>query len=457
MAQITAVKIDARAQVSALFRWSALFMMSFVVLAVYYAYDSLNPIGELLKRDLGISGVHFGALKQTATSIPNVIILIFGGILIDRIGTRLGGGIFAAACLLGTVVTAAGGLLDSYWLMFAGRIVFGSGVEALIIAQNKIIAKWFMGKELAFAFAVNLALCRLGTFFAFTTMNGLTESFGWRGAMGAIALLMAAGFVTFVIYTFMDRSMEKKVKVVEEKSDKVDFAQVLGLPRSFWYIAALCVTFYCAVFPFLDFAPQIFEARFGMESEYGSPVSSLVILLTIVFTPFFGWLCDRVGRRATMMLVGSLLLIPIHLAIGFIPGGAEARPAEPLFSFLGNNFYEVFPFNMTDVVPILPVLVLGIAFSLVPAAMWPSVARMVEGSRLGTAYGIMFLIQNLGLMVMSPLVGWGEKPEFAQGMLGPFQTSAIILAALGLAGTVFAVLLKLEDRRAKVSIEAPEK
>jgi len=449
--------IDARASVSPLFRWSVLFMLSFVVLAVYYAYDSLNPIGELLKQDLGITAAQFGMLKQSAVSIPNVVILIFGGILIDRVGSRVGGGLFAAICLAGTILTAIGGQVESYWMMFMGRVLFGSGVEALIIAQNKIIAKWFSGKELALAFGLNLSICRLGTFFATTTMNGLTQTFRWQGALWGIAALMCIGFLVFLAYAFIDRGVERKHQVVEEKSDRIEAAQIFGLPRSFWFITALCVTFYCAVFPFLDFAPQIFEKRFAMESEYGSPVSSLVILLTIVFTPMAGYLCDRFGRRATMMLIGSFLIVPIHLSIGFLGGGAADRPAEPIFSILGNNFYAVFPFNTTDIVPILPVMVLGIAFSLVPAAMWPSVARMVEQKRLGTAYGVMGLMQNIGLMVLSPTVGWGENPDVAQGIFEPFQLSCLILASLGLMGFLFAVLLKLEDRRARVSIEVPEK
>ncbi|MBM4353870.1 MAG: major facilitator superfamily domain-containing protein 1 [Deltaproteobacteria bacterium] len=449
--------LDFRARVSPVFRWLALFMMSFVVLAVYYAYDSLNPIGELLKGDLGITAAQFGMLKQSAVSIPNVIILIFGGILIDRIGSRMGGGLFAGVCLAGTILTAIGGHVESYGMMFLGRVLFGSGVEALLVAQNKIIAKWFSGKELALAFGLNLSICRLGTFFATTTMNGMTHTFKWQGALWGIAALMTVGFLVFLVYAFIDRRVERKHKFEEEKSERIDASQILGLPRSFWFITALCVTFYCAVFPFLDFAPQIFEKRFAMETEYGSPVSSLVILLTIVFTPLAGYLCDRFGRRATMMMVGAFLIVPIHLSIGFLAGGAADRPAEPLFEILGNNIYRVFPFNGIDVVPILPVMVLGLAFSLVPAAMWPSVARMVEQKRLGTAYGIMGLLQNLGLMVVSPLVGWGEMPDVASGILGPFQLSCLMLASLGFLGFVFAVLLKMADRKAAVSIEVPEK
>jgi len=268
---------------------------------------------------------------------------------------------------------------------------------------------------------------------------------------------MFVGFLVFLLYAFIDRSVERKHRFVEEKSERVELDQIFGLPRSFWFITALCVTFYCAVFPFLDFAPQIFEARFSMESEYGSPVSSLVILLTILFTPLFGFLCDRVGKRATMMLVGAFLIVPIHLSIGFLAGGAAERPTEPLFSILGNNIYRVFPFNGIDLIPILPVMVLGVAFSLVPAAMWPSVARMVDQRRLGTAYGLMFLLQNLGLMILSPVVGWGENPEVARGVFEPFQVSCLILASLGLCGFVFALLLKVADRKAAVSIELPEK
>jgi len=447
--------IDARAQVSALFRWSALLMMSFVVLGVYYAYDALSPIGGLLVQELGISETQFGALKQTAASIPNVIILIIGGILIDRIGARLGGGIFGLACTLGTIMTAFGGQMESYWLMFVGRIVFGAGVESLLIAQNKIITKWFTGKELSLAFAVNLAICRFGTLFAFMSMNGLVEKFGWQGALWAIAGLMTVCFATFVIYTFMDAAMEKKIAVAEEKSDRIDLKEVFVLPKSVWYITALCVTFYCAVFPFLDFASQIFGSRFGMPEAYGSTVAGSVTLLTIVFTPLFGWACGRWGRRATMMVIGAAMIVPIHLAIGFLDGSGGVRPDAPLIDLFVFKWFNVFPLNGTDAIPILPVMFLGIAFSLVPAAMWPAVARMVEQKRLGTAYGIMFLSQNVGLMGMSPVVGWGKAP-FGEGGLGEYQVSMILLAALGVVGAVFAILLKVADRSAKVSIEVPD-
>jgi MFS family permease len=456
MNDATSMDTDGRARVSALFRWGALVMMSCVVLAVYYAYDSLNPIGQLLKDNLGISAAEFGTLKQSATSVPNVVLLIFGGVMLDRLGTRIGGGIVAALCALGTALTAVGAYAESYWIMILGRILFGSGVETLIVAQNKIVAKWFTGRELSLAFAVNLALCRFGTLFAFNSMVGLSDTFGWQGALVVVAGIMVGGFLVFLSYAGLDRWMERKVEVEEEKSERIDMKYMFGLPRQFWYITLLCLTFYCAVFPLLDFAPQIFEARFGMSDDYASWIAGIVILLTIIFTPIFGHLCDRLGRRATMMVIGAVMLIPIHLSFGFLEGGGGVRPGEPLFDAVVFKWYEAFPLNGTDLVPILPIMLLGVAFSLVPAAMWPSVAKMVEQDRLGTAYAIMFLIQNIGLMLISPVVGWGEMPSFAEGTFERFQVSTLILASLGTLGLVFAVLLKISDRRAKVSIEEPE-
>jgi MFS family permease len=452
----SATAIDARAQVSGLFRWGALFMMSFVVLAVYFAYDSLNPIGQLLKDNLDISASQFGTLKQSATSIPNVVLLIFGGVMLDRLGTRIGGGIVAGFCAVGTVVTAVGAYAESYWIMILGRILFGAGVETLIVAQNKVVAKWFTGRELSLAFAVNLALCRFGTLFAFNSMVGLSDTFGWQGALVVVAGIMIGGFLIFLSYAGMDRWIERKVKVEEERSERIDLKYLFGLPRQFWLITMLCLTFYCAVFPLLDFAPQIFEARFGMSDEYGSWIAGTVILLTIIFTPIFGHICDRFGKLATIMVIGSLMLIPIHLSLGFLEGGDGAHPTAPLFDAVVFKWYEAFPLSATDIVPILPMMLLGISFSLVPAAMWPAVAKMVEQSRLGTAYAIMFLIQNIGLMLLSPLVGWGEMPSFAEGTFEPFQVSTIILASLGTLGFVFAVLLKVSDRKSKTSIETPE-
>ncbi len=448
--------IDAgQGQVSTAFRWVSLLMISFVVLGTYYAYDSISPIGDLIKKDLGITSAQFGYL-YSAYSLPNFVMLLVGGMLIDRIGTRIGGMLFAGLCLLGTVVTALGS--HSLAMMLVGRFLFGLGAECIIVVQSKIIAKWFIGRELALAFGVNLSICRLGTWFSYMSINGLTNRFGsWNSALWFVAILMAVSFSVFMAYAVMDRRMSLRVKIEEEKSERIDFREIFRLPKSFWLISLLCVTFYSAVFPFQQFAPQIFKARFGMESEYGSPVTSLIILLTIFGTPLFGWLCDKFGKRATMMIVGSLLIIPIHLAIGFLGGGAAARPTQPLFDFLDIRWYRVFPLNTIDIVPILPIMVLGLAFSLVPAAMWPSVARMVEQKRLGTAYGVIAWIQMVGLFGVPPLLGWAENPPCVKGILGPFQLSMLILATLGLLGATFAVLLKIADRKAKVSIEAPEK
>lgn len=450
---------DAKAEISAVFRWMALFLMSFVILATYLVYDSISPIGDMIKADLGISSARFGSL-YSAYSIPNSFLFLtfFGGVLLDKLGTRIGGGIYAGLCLAGTLLTSIGASADSFWVMFLGRFVFGLGAETLIVAQNKIIAKWFRAKELALAFGINLSLCRLGTLLSYNVVPSLNNKLhSWNAALWVVSFVMILGFVVYVVYAFIDRYAERKTKVEEDKPEHIDLKLIFGLPRSFWFITMLCLTFYSAVFPFQQFAPQIFTARFGMEADYGSWVTGLLILITIFVTPVFGWLCDRYGKRATMMIIGCAAIIPVHLSIGFLSGGSAPHPQSTVFDVGVFKWYKAFPINGVDVVPILPIMILGIIFSLVPAALWPSVARMVEQKRLGTAYGLMTAIQNFGLFFIPIAIGSAEYPKFVQGKLEPFQLSMILVACLGLFGLIFAILLKRADRTALLSIEEPEK
>ncbi len=447
--------LDARAQVSAAFRWISMLLVSLTVLATYLVYDSISPLGEIIQRDMNVTPTDFGLLYG-AYSYPNFIMPFLGGILLDRIGVRLGGMTFAGLCAAGALLTALGSE-GSFWVMFAGRLLFGLGAETLIVAQNKIIAKWFKGRELALAFSVNLSICRLGTMLSYNLVPSLKESLqSWTGALWVVAVMMGVGFGIFVLYALMDRWAERRIHVVEEKPERIELRLLFGMPRTFWYITLLCVTFYSAVFPFQQFAPQIFGARFGMDDAYASWITGLIIIITIFGTPVFGWLCDRVGKRATMMLIGSLLIVPIHLAIGFLAGGSE-HPAAPIFDLGFFKWYAAFPLNGLDVIPILPIMLLGLVFSLVPAAMWPSVARIVEEKRLGTAYGLMGAIQNVGLGLVPVLIGQSKHPQFVQGTLEPFQLSMLLVAGLGLCGFVFAILLKRADARAGSRIELPER
>jgi nitrate/nitrite transporter NarK len=449
--------LNKTAEISAFFRWSALFLMSFVVLATYLVYDSISPIGELIKQDLGISSARFGSL-YSAYSIPNSFLFLtfFGGIFLDKWGTRLGGAIFAVLCLIGALLTSIGAE-GNFWIMFLGRFIFGLGAETLIVAQNKIIAKWFRRRELSLAFAINLSICRLGTMLSYNVIPSLNNKLhSWSAALWVVTAVMALGVVVYILYCVIDRRVELRTGVYEDKPEHIDLKLILGLPKSFWYITMLCLTFYSAVFPFQQFAPQIFSARFGMDADYGSWITGLLILITMFVTPLFGWACDRFGKRATMMLIGSLALVPIHLSIGFLSGGTAPHPSSPMFDIGVIKWYDAFPLNGVDIVPILPIMLLGIVFSLVPAAMWPSVARMVEEKRLGTAYGLMSAIQNFGLFFVPLAIGWGELPSFVVGRLEPFQLSMLMVAFLGVLGAVFAILLKIADRTAPLSIEAPE-
>jgi MFS family permease len=459
------------------FRWFILFLMSFVIFGSYYVYDALSTLQETMKIHLGLSAADYGLIVGMY-SFPNTFLLmaVVGGIILDRIGVRITGFLFALCCALGALLTAYGAS-DTFmnhgpgynWLasmfsvenpgslyhwtpqllvMMAGRLLFGLGSETLIIVQNKVIAKWFKGKELAFAFGINLAVCRLGTAMALIGSPILVQQGkSWVLALWVAAIIMLVSFFLFVLFVFVDKrshfSREKDQKArelvmgEEEKFKLADLGQLLR-NRSFLFICCLCVTFYSAVFPFQSFCADMLHNKFKISMEWSGILTSTVIWGTIFFTPLFGGLVDRFGKRATMMIYGSLMLVAVHLTLG-----------------------------LTALIPFIPMFVLGIAFSLVPAAMWPAVAVIVEEKRLGTAYGLMTSIQNLGLFAFPILAGWVtdlNNPGITSEMLEKgtatldYTWTMMLFAGIGLMGLVFAFLLKRVESGPKGhGIESPSK
>jgi nitrate/nitrite transporter NarK len=285
---------------------------------------------------------------------------------------------------------------------------------------------------LALAFALNLAVARLGTAAALILSPRLIEAqAGWTTAVWAAALLMGIGLLFFVIYAIYDRKLTPPRPPQErlpedERFSARDLKDLLS-NRAFIVIALLCVTFYSAVFPFQAFCPDFLHHKFGLSLQSSGDLTSLIIWGTILFTPLFGLLVDKRGLRATLMIYGSSMLLLSHLALA-----------------------------LTGLTPYVAMFVLGIAFSLVPAAMWPSVPLIVPEKRLGTAYGLMTSIQNLGLFAFPILAGWitdtVNKTTGAEagGTLSTpldYTYTILMFAALGIAGLLFAVLLRNEARR----------
>ncbi|MCP5049565.1 MAG: major facilitator superfamily domain-containing protein 1 [bacterium] len=433
-----------------LLRWGLLLLVSFVIAANYYAYDAISSIKSVMTTELGITSTDYG-VYVSFYSVTNTFLLmtIFGGIFLDRFGIRKTGFAFTLFCTLGVFLTAYGAsdafrnggfgysLFSSFLpgyspelkMMMLGRLLYGLGAETSIVVINKVLVKWFKGKELSFAFAINLAIARLGTAGALILSPVLIETdTGWTMALWVAAMLMGIGMIFFIIYMAYDKKFTPKEKTgsLMDADEKFKISDVLDLLKNkpFIYISLLCVTFYSAVFPFQQYCPDFLHNKFGVSLKTSGTLSSLIIWGTILFTPIFGWFVDRRGKRATLMFYGSGMLLVAHLVLA-----------------------------LTDLTPYVAMFIIGIGFSLVPAAMWPAVARLVEEKRLGTAYGIMTSIQNLGLWAFPILAGVivdasnkGITPEMLkQGSTLDYTYTILMFAGLGLLGFLFAFLLKRED------------
>jgi MFS family permease len=393
------------------YRWLVLVFISLAMFGNYYVYDAISPMADVLKAQLGFTDANIGLL-QAIYSIPNIVMVLIGGFIIDRVGTRKATLAFGVTCLAGAVVTSLSGTLP---MMAAGRLIFGLGAESLIVAVTTAIAKWFKGKELSFAFGINLTIARLGSFAALNSPSWAGWAFNdWR-----MPLLISVGFATFcvtgaILYWVLEVGAARKYTLAAAGStDKVAFGDIFRFTWSYWCIVALCVTFYSGIFPFQTFAVKFFMEARGVSREAGGFLSSMLTLFAMICTPLFGLVVDKVGRRSQFMFFGSLLLIPVYVMMGY-----------------------------TSVSLYVPMAMMGIAFSLIPAIMWPSVAYVVEENKLGTAYGLMTLIQNVGLAGFNLAIGWANDYAGASASNpGGYRLGMLIFSTLGFFAVLFSWLL----------------
>ena len=400
---------------SRLYRWMVLIVISLAMFGNYYVYDCIAPVADLLSKQLGFSDSNIGLL-QAIYSIPNVFMVLIGGYIVDRIGTRKAIFIFGTICLIGAVVTVLSGVLA---VMASGRLIFGLGAESLIVAVTTAVAKWFRGKELSFAFGINLMIARFGSWLAQNSPTWAKSAYGnWRSP-----LLISVVFATFCVtgaitYWLMEAYAEKRYELSHAGStDKVVFSDVYKFGVSYWYIVALCIVFYSAIFPFETFAVKLFIEAHGTSRELGGFLVSILTAFTMFGTPAFGLFADKIGKRALLMMLGSLLLIPVYLMMGY-----------------------------THVSLYVPMAMMGVAFSLIPAVMWPSVAYIVDQSKLGTAYGLMTMIQNIGLAGFNLLIGWANDHGHASAENpAGYRMGMWIFSILGFLGVWFAFLLRQRE------------
>ncbi len=394
------------------FRWSVLVIISLAMFGNYYVYDSIAPIADILKADLGFSDENIGQL-YSVYSIAAVIVLLVGGVIIDRFGTATATILFGAICTVAGIVNAVSPDLT---IMLTARVLLGIGSEPLIVAVTTALAKWFKGKELSFAFGLNLTIARLGSVAADNspTWAGFAYT-GWQGPLWVAAMLGLLCVISPLGYGALEGVAKRRYRLGEAgERDRLVLGDLFQFNKSFWLVVALCVTFYSAIFPFRSFAIKFFIEGHGMTREAAGAVNSILPLSAMIATPLFGLLVDKVGNRALFMAVASFLIMPVYVMMA----------------------YKLTPLGV-------PVAMMGIAFSLIPAVMWPAVAYLVDERRLGTAYAVMTLVQQIGVAAMNWTIG-RTNDAFGASAANPmgYAPGMWIFSILGFLGLMFAILLR---------------
>lgn len=450
---------------SAVARWTALAVVAFTMLCGYYLTDVMAPLKGLLEGQLQWSSSEYGFFTS-AYGWFNVflLMLIIGGIILDKMGVRFTGMGAAIIMVIGTIIkywaVSTHALDGQTWhiLWFdmkaqvfvaaLGYAIFGVGVEVAGITVSKIIVKWFKGKELALAMGLEMATARMGTALALATSVPVAKSLGHVSKPILVCLIMLCiGLIAFFIYTFMDKKLDASQEAFDKENETVNDEEAFKVKdifsiiknKGWWYIAILCVLFYSAVFPFLKYAADLMVNKFGIRESLAGTIPAMLPFGTILLTPLFGNLYDRKGKGATIMILGAVLLIFVHA------------------------LYAV-PFLNHWIIAFVLIIILGIGFSLVPSAMWPSVPKIIPERQLGTAYALIFWVQNWGLMGVPALIGWvldkycitGQK--VVEGVTVPtydYTLPMIIFTSLGVIALIFAFLLKAEDKKKGYGLELP--
>ena len=443
-------------------RWTVLFIAATVMMMGYVFWDIVSPLSTTLKASPTEGGMGWTAAEYGfyagSYSIFNIFLLMlfFGGIILDKCGIRFTGLLATGMMLGGAIINYLAVTLipyDSYtdlsFTLFGlipshikiqvlvaalGFGMFGVGCDITGITISKIVTKWFTGRELATAMGVQVAMARLGTASAISLSPVIANAYGLSAPILVGATLLLMGFVLFIVYILMDkridreqqasvRSSENSEDAASKTDDKFTFRDFLTVLRNpgFWLIALLCVAFYSSLRPFLKFATDVLVNKYGMDKETAGWVTSILPYGTIVLTPLFGALYDRLGRGSLLMLIGCVIVTLCHVCLSL-----------PLIQH-------------TWMVMVIMVLY-GVSFSLVPSAMWPSVPKIVPLKQLGTAYSIIYYVQNIGLMLVPMLVG--NIIDAHTDAIGhvDYTLPMVVFTLLGAAAIVLSLLLMISDK-----------
>ena len=438
-------------------RWTALVIVSVTMMFGYFFTDVMSPLEPLLTAAKADGGLGLGWTSDEygffsgAYGYFNVFLLLlfFGGIILDKFGIRFTG-------IMSTILMFGGALIKWYavghnfdgtiavpffgsyhtQVVFAatGFAIYGVGCEIAGITVSKVIVKWFTGHELALAMGLQVALARIGTAGALALALPFAKAMGGVSAsVGLGAAMLCAGMIAFIVYCIMDKKEDASAAAVQsepEEGFKFSDLGTLFCNRGFWYVAVLCLMFYAGVFPFLKFATKLMVMKYNVPEATAGLIPAMLPFGTIFLTPLFGSIYDKYGKGATLMLIGSTLLTLVHITF-----------ALPLNSW---------------VLAIIVMIVLGIAFGLVPSAMWPSVPKIIPMKLLGTAYALIFYIQNIGLALVPVWIGKvNQANTMADGKTIDYTQSMTIFACFGAITIVISLLLIMEDKRKGYGLQKP--
>ena len=416
-------------------RWGALAIVAFTMMAAYYVNDVVAPLKTMLETDLKWDSSEFG-LFTGAYSFLNVffLMLIWGGLILDRFGIRFTGKLATILMVLGTgleyyamtgMADATGTILGykvSVFVASAGYSVFGVGAEVAGITVTKMIAKWFRGKEMATAMGVQVALARVGSQAAYAVAIPMARAYEITTPVLVGLICLIGGLIAFFAFSVLDKKLDRQIEAEvdnspEEKFSFKDVAKILSNP-GFWLIALLCVLFYSCVFPFQKFASELMISKYGIDESVAG---------------FFAGLPALGGKAASIMMLGAAMLIAVHCIYAL-------------------------PFITSSWIAIVLMIVLGIAFSLVPSAMWPSVAKIFPAHQLGTAYALIFFIQNIGLWGIPTLIGIVLDKYCVVGKanganLYDYTLPMCIFTGIAVLSLIIAFALKVADKKFGYKLE----
>ncbi len=436
-------------------RWAALILIALMMFFAYMFVDVMSPLKSLIEHERGWDSSVFGTYAASEYILNVCGFLIIAGIILDKMGIRFTGILSASLMVLGAGIKYVGisdwfqsteicGWLGSWWpampgsakMAALGFMIFGCGCEMAGTTVSKAIAKWFKGKEMALAMGLEMAIARLGVFAVMWLSPAISEKFDGSvvAPLAFCTCLLLVGLINYIVFSVMDTRLDRQLiaagEATEEKNPEDEFhvkdlGQIFS-SKMFWLVALLCVLYYSAIFPFQRYAPNFLEVTLNVDANTASRLFSCFPILAMVLTPVLGIFLDYKGKGASMLMAGAVIMIACHLSFAFL--------------------LPVFPYKWFAV---LLIVILGVSFSLVPAALWPSVPKIIDEKILGSAYCLIFWVQNIGLCLVPLLIG------IVLNATGGYLMPMIIFSSFGILAFIFSLLLKVEDRKKGFGLEKP--